>query len=210
MPSGQAVPMITFLAQHIPSLSLLSTSSSAQAAFGEVLATCLASIRTEVVSAPSLARAVSDLITVSLSPLLVPPLSSLSQTAGSSAEHSMPVLNSKAQHAQHAQHAESSLNLQAQRAQQATAAGSLHSGDAASEQLLACLLRSYYGAVDLYGQCAASQMQIEPLPGQATGLASAKPSGTHHTGRLPAWYRKSCEVICHRLSAQVPVYLQHR
>ena len=144
-----------------------------------------------MVSAPSLSRVVSDLITVSLSPQLVPALSALSQTAGSSAQLGMPEVEFKAQHAQHAQYADAGLTFNAQHAQLAAAAGSLNQGDAASEQLLACLLSLYCGAIDLYGQCAASQMQIEPLPGQGTGLSSAKPSGTHHTGRLPACSHKS-------------------
>lgn len=170
MPSGQATPMITFVAQHIPSLGVLSVSSPAQAAFGQVLASCLEFVRVEVVSAPTLARAVAELLQNSLNPALQPALLKLSATRPqaaalptgcSSAGVTLPSL--KAQHAQQGSAAKS--NVSSQHAQHG-------SGLDTSEQLFGCLLRLYHSAVALYGQCAATQMQIEPLSGQATGLST--------------------------------------
>ncbi|KAL0041979.1 hypothetical protein WJX79_010815 [Trebouxia sp. C0005] len=70
MPSGQAAPMITFAAEHLPSLATLPVSSPTQAAFAQILSTCLANIRIEVVSAPTLADAVAELLQNSLAPAL--------------------------------------------------------------------------------------------------------------------------------------------
>lgn len=154
MPSGQALPMIAFVAQHLPSLATLPANSPAQAAFGEVLASCLASIRIEVVSAPTLAKAVAELLVDSLRPSLLPVLAHLSPTADTLA--------------QHAQHAAGSTD------------GQRGSDVGTSELLLACLLRLYRAAVELHGRCAATQMQIEPLPGQTTGLSPEQsPSADH-------------------------------
>ena len=186
MPSGQAAPMIAFIAQHLPSLATLPVSSPAQAAFGEVVATCLAAIRVEVVAAPTLASAVADLLTASLKPMLLPMLLQMNTASVSS----FPA-------------------QQAQQAQQAFAASGV---DTASDQLLGCLLRLYHGAVDLHGQCAATQLQIEPLPGQSSGLSTQQPSHGSDTGQpcVPGSqhfvFLTACLLVLRRL-AETTTYL---
>lgn len=190
MPSGQAAPMIAFIAHHIPALAAL-PGSWPQAAFGEVLASCLTAIRVEVVSALTLASAAATLLTASLSPTLRPVLLQLHSISCAStcqlASHipeaeEAAAASTAAQLPQHVAAADSNFN--AQRAQQAPAAGGEQlQGMGASEQLAACLLRLYHGAVALYGQCAATQLQIEPLPGQGTGLSIHQPSQQAETGQ---------------------------
>ena len=246
--------MIAFIAQHTPSLAAFPVDFPAQAAFGEVLASCLASIRVEVVSAPTLADAAADLLTASLGPVLEPILVQLS-TVGSKhvigseyvsaaaatdvasaailgeqpadaeeqeveeeekiglaalegcfplrrrgvragkhhkkrygtrdaaveatmlvdtdqdVQHHV-VVKFEAEHAQQAQLAQQAQ--QAQQAQDAAAADGQEGGcdTGASSQLLGCLLRLYRGAVDLHSQCAGTQLQVQPLPGQGTGLTT--------------------------------------
>ena len=194
MPSGQAAPMIALIAQHIPTLAAL-PSSGPQAAFGEVLASCLTAVRVEVVSAPTLATAAAALLTTSLSPVLRPVLlqigdSTSAASASQCGTHS-PAAEEGASHSAAAQLAERALapglNFKAQRAQQASvgAGNGLKKDVEGPEQLVGCLLRLYRGAVGLYGQCAATQLQIEPLPGQATGLSAHRPSQQHETGQPP-------------------------
>ena len=194
MPSGQAAPMIAFIAQHIPALAAL-PDGCPQAAFGEVLASCLTAVRVEVVSAPTLATAASALLTTSLSPVLRPMLLQIGDSISAAGASQLgirspateePASNSAA--AQLPQHLVTpNLNFKAQRAQQAAvdACNGLKKDVEGSEQLMGCLLRLYQGAVGLYGQCAATQLQIEPLPGQATGLSTHRPSQQHETGQLP-------------------------
>lgn len=208
MPSGQAAPMITFAAEHLPSLATLPVSSPTQAAFAQILSTCLAKIRIEVVSAPTLADAVAELLQNSLAPALVPALRDLSYSASgtlvSMQQPDEPVPtkgpaepDSAPQHAQQEvlanltvgpQHEAPpvNLNLGPQHAQHDTAAvdGQRGSHQCVSEQLLGCLLRLYSNAVDLYGQCAATQMQITPLPGQGTGLSTQQSLAAVQTGEL--------------------------
>lgn len=200
MPSGQALPMITFVAQHLPALPLLGSAPAAQAALGEVLATCLASVRMEVVSAPSLARTVSELLADSLAPSLVPQLLRLNNVAPSTAhsrasasscqpqhaQQAVPGLKRRAAHApprcaqpRHAQQADQNLTPTDPEADSDLAQ---QSSSAASERLLACLLRLYHGAIRLHGQCAATQLQVQPLPGQGIGWTSGQSSATDSTG----------------------------
>ncbi len=218
MPSGQAAPMITFAAQHLPSLATLPVSAPTQAAFAEVLTTCLANIRVEVVSAPTLADAVAELLQNSLAPVLLPALGGLSpnasgafvsmqqpdeRVAGTSPDQS----DSPPQHAQQEspanldvvpQHAGSpaNLNLGPQHAQHATKIVD-GSHQHTSEQLLGCLLRLYSNAVDLYGQCAATQLQITPLPGQGTGLSTQQSPAAEQTGELNTATDTSACLICY-------------
>lgn len=178
MPSGQAVPMLTFVSQSITLLSAAPHNSSTQAAIGQVLATCLALVRVELISAPNLAQAAGQLLTASLQPALAPMLLS---TAGPA--HQQQAQTDQAQiatskqrpdfSAQCAEHSVGenlgTLNLSAQHAQH-VAGNQVRSDASKTEQLLGCLLRLYHGAVGVHGQCAAMQPQVEPLPGQTTGL----------------------------------------
>ena len=223
MPSGQAAPMITFAAEHLPSLATLPVSSPTQAAFAEILTTCLANIRVEVVSAPTLADAVAELLQNSLAPALLPALGCLGPNASGTLvsmqqpEEAEPAQgpaepDSAPQHAQQEspanlnvvpQHAGSpaNLNLGPQHAQHAT-----HTVDGShqhtSEQLLGCLLRLYSNAVDLYGQCAATQMQIMPLPGQGTGLSTQQPPAAEQTGEYGNRYDRLFHLLWHLKAAQ--------
>lgn len=190
MPSGQAAPIIHFVVQHISTLASGFSSSPAQAAFGEVLASCLAHVRVEVVSASTLAGAVAELLHNSLAPALLPMLqrsalkndsSAEGGTAPQRAQHELPAtLNLNAQHAQ--QGTTAGLNVNAQRAQHEPTEAQPGREDLLEKQLYVCLLRLYNGAVKLYGQCAATQMQIEPLPGQATGLSTQHAPAAEQTG----------------------------
>ncbi len=218
MPSGQAAPMITFVAQHLPSLATLPGSSPTQAAFAEVLTTCLANIRVEVISAPTLADIVAELLQNSLAPALLPALGGLSYNAsGTLVSMQQPdeaelakgpaEPDSASQHAQQEfsanlnvvpQHAGSPANLDlvpqhAQHATQTVDGSDQH----APEQLLGCLLRLYSNAVDLYGQCAATQIQITPLPGQGTGLSTQQSSAAEQTGELNTATHLSACLICY-------------
>ena len=189
MPSGQAAPMIAFISLHIPALAALPGKCS-QAAFGEVLASCLTAIRVEVVSAPTLACAAAALLTTSLSPALRPLLLHIGSTSSANTfqldSHTLAAGEESglaaAQLPWHA--AAPSSNLEAQHAQQASAAaGNLLQKDVkGTEQVAGCLLRLYHGAVALYGQCAATQLQIQPLPGQGTGLSTHQPSQQPESG----------------------------
>lgn len=213
--------MITFVTEHLPSLATIPASSPTQAAFAEVLTTCLSNIRVEVMSAPTLADAVAELLQNSLAPALLPALEDLSHNAPgtvvSMQQPDQPVLvkgpaepDSAPQHAQHVspanskvvpQHAGSpaDLNLGPQHAQHGTeTVDSQHgSHQHASEQLLGCLLRLYSNAVDLYGQCAATQMQITPLPGQGTGLSTQQSPAAEPTGELNTATDMSACLIYH-------------
>lgn len=190
MPSGQAAPMIHFVAQHVPTLASLFTSSPAQAAFGEVLASCLTHVRVEVVSASTLAGAVTELLHTSLASALLPMLqysasnsdgSAEAGTASQRAQHESPAnLNLNAQHAQ--QGTAAGFDVDAQHAQQEPTDAAPGREDQLDKQLYVCLLRLYSGAVKLYGHCAATQMQIEPLPGQATGLSTQQAPAAEQTG----------------------------
>ncbi len=227
MPSGQATPMITFVAEHLPSLATLPVSSPTQAAFAEILTTCLTNIRVEVVSAPSLADAVAELLQNSLAPALLPALKGLSPNASASLvsmqQPDEPVLgkspdqsDSAPQHAQQEspanlnvvpQHAGSpaNLNLGPRHAQHDTEAvgGQRGSHQRVSEQLLGCLLRLYSNAVDLYGQCAATQMQIMPLPGQGTGLSTQQSPAAEETGELSTATDASACLVCYGVSRKL-------
>lgn len=224
MPSGQAAPMIAFTARHIPALAAL-PGSCPQAAFGQVLASCLMAIRVEVVSAPTLASAAAALLTTRLNPALKPVLLQVhkissrntfqlgnqnpgaEEAATASAAAWLPRhaaasnSNDKPQHAQHAATAHS--NFETQHVQQAAAAAGGQLQDLEeSEQLIACLLRLYQGAVGLYGQCAATQLQIEPLPGQGTGLSTHEPSQQSETGQsrlclVSALTCRGCVSVCY-------------
>lgn len=183
MPSGQAVPMLSFASHGIPSLVAAQDDSPAQVAMGQILATCLAAVRIELIPALSLAQAASSLLTDSLQPALAPLLQSIACKAqqhqhqqqlqpdalqpAASARSS----NSSAQRAQQ----DSSLqaeaqNLKAQHAQHEATGGHAIPDWGATQQLLGCLLWLYHGAVGIYGQCAAMQPQIDSRPGQASGL----------------------------------------
>ena len=199
MPSGQAAPMITFIAQHIPALAAL-PGCCPQAAFGDVLASCLTAVRVEVVSAPTLATATAALLTTSLRSALTPVLlqmgGSISAADASQLKTHPSAMEDTASNSAAAQSpqraAAPDLNFKAQRAQQASvdAGNGLHWDVEGSEQLTGCLLRLYRGAVGLYGQCAATQLQIEPLPGKGTGLSAHRPSQQHETGQptpLAVW-----------------------
>ena len=231
MPSGQAAPMITFAAEHLPSLATLPVSSPTQAAFAEILTTCLANIRVEVVSAPTLADAVAELLQNSLAPALLPALGGLSPNASgtlvSMQQPNEPVLtrgpaepDSAPQHAQQEspanlnvvpQHAGSpaNLNLGPQHAQHDTATvDGQHGGHQhVSEQLLGCLLRLYSNAVDLYGRCAATQMQITPLPGQGTGLSTQQSPAAEQTGELNTATDTNACLICYGTRKQQRVHI---
>lgn len=186
--------MIAFIAQHIPALAAL-PGSCPQAAFGEVLASCLTAVRVEVVSAPTLATATAALLTTGLSSALAPVLlqigSSVSAADTSQLGNCYAAAEEAGSNSAAAQLPERTvvpdLNFKAQRAQQASvgAGNRLERDVEGSEQLTGCLLRLYRGAVSLYGQCAATQLQIEPLPGQATGLSTQRPSQQHETGQHP-------------------------
>ncbi len=213
--------MITFAAEHLPSLVTLRVSSPTQAAFAEVLTTCLANIRVEVVSAPTLADAVAELLQNSLAPALLPALKGLSPNASgtrvSMQQPDQPVLtrgpakpDSGPQHAQQEspenlgvvpQHAGSpeNLNLGPQLAQHDTEAVDNQHGShqRVSEQLLGCLLRLYSNAVDLYSQCAATQMQITPLPGQGTGLSTQQTPAAEQTSELDTATDMNACLICY-------------
>ncbi|KAL0022263.1 hypothetical protein WJX77_011953 [Trebouxia sp. C0004] len=212
MPSGQAAPMITFTAEHLPSLATLPVGSPTQAAFAEVLTTCLANIRVEVVSAPTLADAVAELLQNSLAPALLPAVGDLSPNASGTCvckqQPHEPVMakglrepDSAPQYAQQEspanlngvpQHAGSpaNLNLGPPHAQHDTEAVDGQHGilQRVPEQLLGCLLRLYSNAVNLYGQCAATQMQITPLPGQGTGLSTQQSPAAEQTGTNNAYF----------------------
>jgi len=163
--------MITFVTEHLPSLATIPASSPTQAAFAEVLTTCLSNIRVEVMSAPTLADAVAELLQNSLAPALLPALEDLSHN-----------LNLGPQHAQHGTETVDSQHGSHQHA---------------SEQLLGCLLRLYSNAVDLYGQCAATQMQITPLLGQGTGLSTQQSPAAEPTGELNTATDMSACLIYH-------------
>ena len=219
MPSGQASPMITFVAQHLPSMVTIPASAPTQAAFAEILTTCLTNIRVEVVSAPSLADAVAELLQNSLALALAPALGGLSHKASgtlvSMQQPVKPVLvkgpaepDSAPQHAQQEspadlngvpQHAGSAANLGPQHAQHDTEAVGNQRGShqRVSEQLLGCLLKLYSNAVNLHGQCAATQMQIMPLPGQGTGLTTQQIPAAEQTGKLNAATDMSARLICY-------------
>lgn len=184
--------MIAFVAQHIPALATL-PGSCPQAAFGEVLISCLTAIRVEVVAAPTLATTVAALLTSSLSPALRPVLlqiggSTSAADASQLGAHS-PAAEQAASSSAAAQlpqrAATPDLNFEAQRAQQASvdACNGLQGDVEGSDQLIGCLLRLYRGAVSLYGHCAATQLQIEPLSGQGTGLSIPQPSQQPETGQ---------------------------
>ena len=207
MPSGQGGPMIAFIAQHTPSLAALPAESPAQAAFGEVLASCLASIRVEVVAAPTLADAAADLLTTSLRPVLEPILSTVENQYANSPEPPSAALTDAAmltdadQALQH--HVVLDLNFsaghakQAQQAQHAAAAvgKEVVSDTVASVQLLRCLLRLYHGAVDLHNRCAGTQLQVQPLPGQGTGLTTHQLPYEHVTGESLSTFQSCLELF---------------
>ena len=221
MPSGQAAPMITFVAQHLPSLATIPVSSPTQAAFAEVLTTCLANIRIEVVSAPTLANAVAELLQNSLAPVLLPALGGVSPNASDTVvimqQPDEPVLeqgpaepDSAPQHAQQEFPANLNVVLQPagspansnsgpQHAQHAIKAVGGHRGShqRMSEQLLGCLLRLYSNAVNLYGQCAATQMQIMPLPGQGTGLSTQQSPAAEQTSELDTATDMNACLLCY-------------
>lgn len=203
MPSGQAAPMIAFIADHIPALAVLPRSCP-QAAFGEVLASCLTAIRVEVVSAPTLATAAAALLTSSLGPALSPMLlqtnANISSTDAS--QHDIQTQAAEAARASAAAQlpqrvASSNSHFEAQHAQQAAVEGGswLQRDVEGSEQLMGCLLRLYRGAVGLYGQCAATQLQIAQLPGQGTGLSTHQPSQHPETGQ-PSPIALRCQKAC--------------
>ena len=194
MPSGQAVPMLTFVSESITLLSAAPHNSSTQAAIGQVLATCLASVRVELISAPNLAQAAGQLLTASLQPALAPLLLSI---AGQ--PHQQQVQNDRAQIATSKQRPDSSAQctehsisetpggstLSAQRAQHVASNQARSDAAETEQQLLGCLLRLYHGAVGIHGQCAAMQPQVDPLPGQTTGLPQqGSSSQTDQQGRL--------------------------
>lgn len=207
MPSGQAAPMIAFIAHHIPALAAL-PGSCPQAAFGEVLASCLTAIRVEVVSAPTLAAAAAALLTDSLgpvlSPMLLPNHANISSTDASQLEIQTPAAEAASSAAfQLPQHvAASNSNFEAQHAQQAAVEGGsrLQRDVEASEQLMGCLLRLYRGAVGLNGQCAATQLQIAQLPGQGTGLSTHQPPQQPETGQ-PSPLALRCQKACGLVTA---------
>ena len=187
--------MIAFVAQHIPALVAL-PGSCPQAALGEVLISCLTAIRVEVVAAPTLATATAALLTTSLSPALRPMLLQIGGSASaadaaqlgahSPAAEEAASSSAAAQLPQRA--AAPDFNFEAQRAQQASvnACNGLQGDFEGLEQLIGCLLRLYRGAVGVYGQCAATQLQIEPLPGQGTGLSINRPLQQPETGQASA------------------------
>lgn len=192
MPSGQAAPMIAFIAHHIPALAAL-PGGCPQAASEEALASCLTSIRVEVVSAPSLATAAAALLPSSLGPVLTPILLQINANISSTDASHQVVQTSAAEAASRSaaaqlpQHvAAPNSSFEAQHAQQAAVEGGswLQRDVEGSEQLMGCLLRLYRGAVGLYGQCAATQLQIAQLPGQGTGLFTNQPSQQPETGQL--------------------------
>ena len=166
MPSGQAVPMLHFISSRVSCLAAISDDSSAQAAVGQILATCLASIRVELIPAPNLAQAAGQLLTDSLQPALTPLLLSTAgkaqppyletNTLQTASPADLPTL-------QHTNADDSKTAGMSTRRQAVPNIGS-------KQQLLCCLLRLYHGAVDIHGQCAAMQPQVDPLPGQASGL----------------------------------------
>ena len=201
MPSGQAAPMIAFIAHRIPALAAL-PGSWPQAAFGQVLASCLTAIRVEVVSAPTLANAAATLLRTSLSPALRSVLLQLHSISSPGTVHisnhiaeaeEVAGASAAAQLPQNV--AAADLNSNTQHAQQAPAAGGgggQLEGVEGSEQVIACLLRLYHSAVGLYGECAATQLQIEPLLGQGTGLSTHQPSQQPATGQpfiLGVWFQ---------------------
>ena len=178
MPSGQAVPMLTFIADSVPALTATQHAPSAQAAVGQVLASCLVSVRVELIPAPNLAQAVSNLLTTSLRPVLQPLLEEAVGLHASDMANQGKATDANSNPApQHAQHRGtqqgSSSNTNAQHAQHGAtgpAVLSLNEDAAGKAQLLECLLRLYQGAVQVHGECAAMQPQVDPLTGQGIGL----------------------------------------
>lgn len=196
MPSGQAVPMLKFISSSVACLAAISDKSSAQAAVGHILAACLASIRVELIPAPSLAQAAGQLLKASLQPALAPLLLSMAGKAQQpDIEKQPPAAVRSTPTLQHTKLGDGKkpgmLSLDVQHTQQEAM---LDVGS--KEQLLCCLLRLYHGAVEVHGQCAGMQPQVDPLPGQASGLPQqGSASQAAQQGAPPALLCVLCTIL---------------
>lgn len=214
MPSGQAIPMLTFIADSIPCLTATQSTPAALAAIGQVLVSCLASVRVELIPAPNLAQAVSNLLTTSLAPTLQPLLSAAVNTQSplglSQVTPGPSNLNSGVQHAQREVSQQvGDSNLAAQHAQhggQDQAVLSQSQAAVGGEQLLGCLLQLYRGAVKVHGQCAAMQPQIDPLHGQAVGLPNQGSLAADHQGTTTHLILVSAAVCCHAMPSAADLW----